>query len=270
MVLAVDIGNSNISYAVFKDEAILAHWRLPTESDRDTQYYEENLEKTLVQADVAVEDIRDVVVGSVIRESADLSKALTALFKCPMVWADHRMDFGFDIEYDDPARVGIDRLLAALAGAELCGLPVIVVDLGTAITVDMVTADRRFVAGAIAPGRRMAADALHQGTSLLPRVEPGGQPSLTGRSTSECIRSGLFYGTVGLVDGLVERMRIEIVPGAHVVATGGDAAPIAQASKYIQTVNPHLVLWGLYLLYKRSAVNQWSTVNPELKAEASG
>ena len=254
MVLAVDIGNSNISCAVFKDEAILTHWRLPTESDKGTQYYEKKLEEALVQADVAVEDIRDVLAGSVLRESAGLSKALTVLFKCPTVWADHRMDFGFDIEYDDPACVGIDRLLSALAGAVLYGLPVIVVDLGTAITVDMVTADRRFVAGAIAPGRRMAADALHQGTSLLPRVEPGGQPSLAARSTTECIRSGLFYGTTGLVDGLVERMRSEMVSGAYVVATGGDAAAIAGASKHIQTVNPHLVLWGLYWLHKRSTV----------------
>ena len=267
MVLAVDIGNSNIDCGVFAAEDILAHWTFPTAIDRDAQhqrpgfprepglfaqYWQEGFANGLAQASIAIEDVRHVIVGTVVREVAALSKVLDRLFKKPIVWADCRMDFGLDIEYDDPASLGIDRLLGALAAAELYSLPVIVVDMGTAITVDMVTADRHFVAGAIAPGRQMAAEALYQRTSLLPRVDLSVPPTLTGRSTSECIRSGVFYGTVGLVDGLIERMRNEMVPGAYVVATGGDAASIGQVSRHIQTVNPHLVLWGLYLLHKRS------------------
>jgi type III pantothenate kinase len=236
---------------------------MPTERGKDARGYEKTIQEALGCSDVPAQEIQRLIVSSVAPDAAGLSQAFDRLFEGKVVWADHRMDFGFRIEYDDPSQVGTDRLASALAASEIYGVPVIVADVGTAITVDMVTADRRFVGGAIAPGRQMAADALHRGTSLLPRVEPGEQPPLTGRSTSDCIRSGLLHGAVGLVDTMIERLRARLDPAAFAVATGGDAAATVEASKYLQTVNPHLVLRGLYLLYRRSTAEAGDRQVPE-------
>ena len=253
MILAVDIGNTNVRWALFSGEQIASRGVVPTP---ELTHSDQSLERALAEAGVAPSRVRRVIVGSVVSEAAHLREDLVRIFGPQVVWAHHRMDFGFDIEYDDASCVGIDRLAGALAAVELFGVPVIVADLGSAITVDTVTADRRFLGGAIAPGRRMGAQALHRATSLLPLVDPGKTPDLTGRSTAECIRTGLFHSALGLVDGLVEKLRAEVVPGAYVVATGGDAPAISSASRQVQTVNPDLVLRGLYFLSKRAETGE--------------
>ena len=251
MVLAVDIGNSNTRCALFEREAIAAHFSLPTDTGKDAAFYEQKLTEGFADARRAVQDVRHVIVGSVVPEARGLCGAMGALFEGRVTWADPQMDFGFAVQYDDPSQMGIDRLAGGLGASQLYGVPVIVADVGTAITVDMVTADGRFVAGVIAPGMRLGAEALHQGTGLLPGVEPGGQAPLVGRSTADCIRSGVFFSAVGLVDRVIAGLRSQVDPAAFAVATGGDADCIAQACTCVQTVNPHLVLWGLYRLHQR-------------------
>lgn len=255
MVLAVDIGNSNTRCALFEREAIAAHWSLPTDTGKDAAFYEQQFAEAFANARRAVQDVRHVMVGSVVPNAHGLRGAVGALFEGRVAWADPQMDFGFAVQYDDPSQIGIDRLAGGLGAWHLYGAPVIVVDAGTAITVDMVTADGRFVAGVIAPGMRLGAEALHQGTGLLPRVVPGGQAPLVGRSTADCIRSGVFFSAVGLADRVIAGLRTQIDPAAFAVATGGDAESVAGACTHIQTVNPHLVLWGLYLLHRRSGAD---------------
>lgn len=238
-VLAVDIGNSGAHLGAFSEGKLV--WRATFPQDEP--------DRALREVPVGIEG---AVLGSVVRGARELwAEALERSLGLEPLVASGRSDWGLMVLYDDPESVGVDRLSAASEAYRTVGGRVVVVDVGTAITVDAVSDDGTFLGGIIAPGPRLMASALHEGTSLLPPTEPEPGADLLGRSTEDCIRSGLLHGTASLVDGLVGRVRRKL-GGAKVVATGGGLDFVLPALEVRpEVVEPDLVLKGLYRLFVR-------------------
>lgn len=247
-VLAVDIGNSGVHIGAFRGRKLAWRTGAPLEVEDPVG----TLEGLLCARGISLSDVRGAVVGSVVRGTTKVwTAALRGLSGVEPLVARGRSDWGIEVSYDDPDSVGVDRLSAASEAYRSVGGPVVVVDVGTAITVDVVSGDGAFLGGVIAAGPKLMSLALHEHTSLLPLVEPKHGVGLLGCSTVDCIRSGLLYGTASLVDGLVKRARGE-VGDATVVATGGGLDFVLPAlEERVDVVDPDLVLKGLYRLFRR-------------------
>ena len=253
MILVLDVGNSNIGLGFFRGDALVHSGCFPV-GDRTWEAVAESLRREMDTGGIPSEAVEGIALGTVIRGMAEVwNRVCEELFgKAPVrIHAD--MEMGIRVGYDDPDHVGIDRLAGASAAYTKYGGPVIVVDAGSAITVDAVSGDGKFLGGIIAPGPDMSAHALHEQTDLLPLVTPEMPDAILGRSTPECIRSGLVYGTGAMVDGLVGRVKEILRERARVVGTGGALAVIRSVVKQVDVVEPHLVLEGLYGTYRRSA-----------------
>ena len=248
MILAVDIGNSGVHIGAFREGKLAWRAGVPLKVEDPVV----TLRDLLRARGISPGDVRGAVVGSVVRDASEVwTAALRMSLGVEPLIAKGRSDWGIEVSYDDPDSVGVDRLSAASEAYHRVGGPVVVVDVGTAITVDAVSGDGVFVGGIIATGPRLMALALHEHTSLLPLVEPERGIGLLGRSTVDCIRSGLLYGTASLVDGLVRRARREM-GDATVVATGGGLEFVLPAlEERVDVVDPDLVLKGLYRLFGR-------------------
>jgi type III pantothenate kinase len=241
-LLAVDVGNTNAVLGLFEGKTLVKTWRVASDPSALR-----GLERRLPKS------IESVVVSSVVpalKASIDrLAKSITgkkALFVSP------NMNMPIRVRTRNPREVGQDRIVNAVAAYSRfkCGL--IIVDLGTATTFDVVTPRGEYIGGAIAPGIGIANDALHEKTALLPSV-PIARPSrAVGRNTVEAIRSGVFFGYVGLIDGLVARIKREIRFPVKVIATGGLSAVVGRASREIDAVDPDLTLKGLKTIFERN------------------
>jgi len=180
-----------------------------------------------------------------------LDSWLSTYFHVAPFWVEPGIKTGLKVLLDNPLELGADRIVNAVAGLEAYGAPLIAVDFGTATTFDVVNDRREYLGGIICPGLKISAEALFQRASRLPRVELAEPERLVGRSTVQAMQSGLFYGYVGLVDGILERLLADY-PGSKVVATGGLAKVIAPASRYIQDLAPDLTLAGLRILWLKN------------------
>ncbi|MCD6169059.1 MAG: type III pantothenate kinase [Candidatus Latescibacteria bacterium] len=251
MLLAVDIGNSSISTGLFSSEGtLLHHFCLPVDPGKTPEQYRDFLVERLKTNGIALRSIGQVAIASVVGK---LSSTLQQVSR--LLWRSDALVIGYQdipelkICYGRPETVGIDRLLAALAAYKSHGAPLIVIDVGTAVTIDVVSATGEFLGGIIAPGPRICAEALAEKTSLLPQIELQPPSELIGRSTEEAIRSGVVCGTAELVDGLVRRIKRQMEGSTKVVGTGGFADLISPESKTIETVDPHLVLKGIQITH---------------------
>lgn len=250
-LLAINIGNSSIAIGVFKDATLAASWRAHTEADRTADEYAVLLNDFFQEAALGVEGWRGAVIGSVV-------PPLTATFQelCRRHWkvdpliVNSQLTLGMPIRYENPRALGVDRLVEAVAAKSKYGAPVIVVDFGTATTFNAVNRAGEFAGGAIAPGLNLAADALYHATAQLPRVDLALPPHAIATNTIHAIQSGLVYGYVAMVDGMVGRMREELgESNARVIATGGRANLIAPESRVIDAVDTDLILYGLEIMY---------------------
>lgn len=253
MLLAIDIGNTHTVVGLFEGDELRFRWRLASESSRTSDEFGILVRELCGQSDVDVRDIRSVAVCSVVPA---LTTALTDMARDsldvePLVVGPD-LDLGISIEYFDPNEVGPDRLANAVAVHETVEGPALVVDFGTATTFDAVTADGRYLGGAIAPGVMTSAENLFRRGALLPRVALAAPPRVMGRSTEEAMRSGIVYGTVGQVDGIVRRMLEEWGENPVVIATGGLADAIAELSETVDTVEQDLTLIGLAAVHRRA------------------
>jgi type III pantothenate kinase len=253
MLLAIDIGNTNVGVGVFSESSLVARWRLSTRRLRTADEYAVTFESLFRLATVDPGQIDAAILSSVVpAASGALRDALGMYWNIDSIAVTSELDVGMDLRYTPPTSLGTDRIAGALAGIEIYGCPAVIVDLGTATTFDAVSRDRAFLGGAIAPGLRIAQGALSAHTSQLPVVPLDPPPSAIGSSTVLGLQSGVLYGYAGLVDGLVRRMQLELGDGVRVIATGGLAHTVAPLSETVQHVDVDLTLIGLRLLYERN------------------
>lgn len=257
MLLAVDVGNTNIVLGVFNlrkqpSSQILHSWRLATSRERTADEYGLSTLALLRHRGIEAKDIHHVVISSVVPPLHPVLIGWSrTYFNVEPLWIEPGIKTGLKIRIDNPAELGADRLVNAVAGIEKCGAPLVVVDFGTATTFDVVNAKKEYLGGLITPGLKISAEALFQRASRLPRIEVTEPDHLVGRNTVQAMQSGLYYGYVGLVDGILDRLLVEH-PGSAVVATGGLARIIAPASRHLRLVEPDLTLEGLRLLWQRN------------------
>lgn len=249
MLLAIDIGNTNITLGVFDCDALSATWRLSTERSKTSDEYSATLMQMLQLRDMAAQQIDAVALCSVV---PPLTPTFVDLCKThfgvePLV-VGAGTKTGVRILYDNPRDVGADRIVDAAAALRLYGGPVIVVDIGTATVFDAVTANGDYLGGAIAPGMVIASDALFSSTSQLRRVELVAPATAIGRNTIHAIQSGVVLGYADLVRGMVARFDDELGGGAKVVATGGLAHILEAEAGVFDDINPDLTLMGLMLI----------------------
>ncbi|MEN6520697.1 MAG: type III pantothenate kinase [Armatimonadota bacterium] len=252
MLLAIDVGNTNTTFAVFDGENIEADWRIGTVARRTEDEYLVLVSELMEHDNLKPDMIDGVIVSSVVPATVfPLVRLAAKLFGISDPLVLNADNAGVDVHYNPRSDVGADRLANAVAAHALYGEPVIVVDFGTATTFDVVGADGAYLGGAIAPGIETSLEALVTKAAQLRRVMYVKPPSVIGKSTIESLQSGVIYGFAGQVDGIVEKLREEVGKNARVIATGGLAALIASESRTIEGVDPLLTLNGLRLIYER-------------------
>ncbi|AXA35900.1 Pantothenate kinase type III, CoaX-like [Candidatus Sumerlaea chitinivorans] len=251
MLLTVDIGNTNIALGLFDGDSCVRFWRAASDTRRTVDEYAVLLEALLAHSAVDVQCIEGVVIGSVVPVLSDtLNDALQRVFGRVPFHVTYTVPMPVKNRYAKPNEVGVDRLANAVAGVELVGAPTIIVDVGTAITLDVVNKRKEYLGGAILPGLEMSAEALAKRTARLPRVAPHEPHHVIGRTTVESIRSGLLNGLVGSVDYLIERMWEELGYRTAVIATGGLAGLVTHRSRLVKESREDLTLLGLKRIFE--------------------
>jgi type III pantothenate kinase len=253
MLLVIDAGNTNIVFAVHDGAEWRGTWRLATSSQRTSDEYGVWLEALLRRAGIAAVEIEGAVIGTVVPAALyHLRRLCRDWFDVEPVIARAALDWGFPIRIDNPEEVGADRLLNALAAHHRYAGPLVVVDFGTATTFDVVDKDGAYLGGVIAPGINLSLQALHQAAARLPRIGIGRPQSVIGRSTIPAMRSGIYWGYVGLIEGLLARIEGEYGEKLKAIGTGGLAPLFAEGTTMLTTIDPDLTLDGLRLLSLRN------------------
>ncbi len=253
MLLCVDIGNTNIECGLFEDEKLTASWRLNSTISRTPDECWQGVAFFLHDADIKTDRVKALAVASVVprHTSSFVAMALGRFDPDPLVISIDTCPF-LDVRYSDPHQVGADRLCNAYAGYHYYGGPLVVVDFGTAITLDVVSDEGAYLGGVIVPGPLAAASVLHSRTAQLPQVSFNFPEKVIGDSTDHAIRAGLTWGTVDMVDGMIERISRELGTHIRVVATGGYAEPFTNRSRNFTGLRPNLVLEGIRLIYEKA------------------
>jgi type III pantothenate kinase len=251
MLLAIDVGNTNITLGLYDGDDLGPRWRLATDHNRMSDEYGIMLINLFTHAGVTAEAVHGIAMASVVPPLTGTFEQACEKYlgRLPFV-VDAGVRTGVRVKYEDPRQVGADRVVDAAAAQKLYGGPACIVDLGTGTTFDAISAEGDYLGGAIAPGLGIAADALFQRTAKLPKVDLHRPPSAIGRNTVHAIQSGLIFGYVGLVEGMVARFRAELGPKMKVIATGGLASVIAPETKVIDILAPWLTLDGLKIVWE--------------------
>ncbi|MSP04526.1 MAG: type III pantothenate kinase [Acetobacteraceae bacterium] len=253
MLLVIDAGNTNIVFAVRDGESWVGTWRIATEAQRTSDEYAVWLLTLLGHAGIKPTDVTGAVIGTVVPAALYHLRRLCRdwLLVEPLIARAH-LDWGFEIRIDNPDEVGADRLLNSLAAHRLFGGPLVVVDFGTATTFDVVDQDGAYLGGVIAPGINLSLEALHRAAARLPRIGIGRPQAMIGRNTVAAMQSGVYWGYVGLVEGLVARITAEHGGSLKCIATGGLAPLLAEGTHVIQHIELDLTLDGLRMLAERN------------------
>lgn len=255
MLLAIDVGNSQTVCGIFDQSELLCHWRLKTDREKTADELAAGFQPLFAMQQKQFKDITGVIIASVVPTQQlawqDFStRYLTCL---PMLVNGQSLDTGIKIATDNPAEVGADRIVNAVAAFELYPNNVIVVDFGTAITFDCISARGEYLGGAIMPGMSISLDALASRTAKLPRIDISSPPEKAiGANTVDAIKSGLLFGYGAMVDGLIARLSAEFSEPPQIVATGGMSELISHYARSIQIVDPMLTLKGLNILYEKN------------------
>lgn len=255
MLLAIDTGNTNTVFAVFDDEGhICGEWRASSDVNRTADETGIWLSQLFSLAGLERESITAAIIASVVPATVFSSRALCRrYFNCqPLVVGTTEVDIGIKVLIDRPEEVGADRLVNAVGAFHEYGGPKIVVDFGTATTFDVIDAEGSYLGGTIAPGINLSLAALHQAAAQLPRVAVGRPERVIGKTTVQAMRSGIFWGYVGLIEGMVDRIRDELGEQAGVIATGGLAPLFTECCPVLERVDLHLTLKGLLEVYHRN------------------
>src|ERR1700730_12003916 len=267
MLLVLDVGNTNTVLGVFARvakageleepppyERLVAHWRVATRQASTVDEYGVLFRNLFSMANLEVAEIHGIVISSVVPPlDSVLRQVCERYFNSKPLFIEPGVKTGMPVHYDNPAEVGADRIVNAVAAFEKYGGPCVVVDFGTATTFDCVSGKGEYLGGVICPGIGISADALFQRTARLPRVEIRKPARVIGSNTVGSLQSGLYYGYLGLVDGILELITRELGKQTHVIATGGLGPMIGKGSKYIKNVDDSLTLDGLRIIWGRKA-----------------
>jgi type III pantothenate kinase len=255
MLLAIDAGNTNIVFAVCEGDAIRAQWRAATKTSRTADEYAAWLKEMLSLEHLRFADLDAAIIASVVPAALfDLRSLCRRYLNCePLIVGDANVELGIGIHVDRPAAVGADRLVNTVAAHGAYPGALIVVDFGTATTFDIVSAEGNYEGGVIAPGVNLSAEALHQAAAMLPRVAIERTLSVIGKDTIPAVQSGLYWGYVGLIEGLVSRIKAEYGQPMTVIATGGLAALFHKQVAVIDHLDADLTISGLIRIHARNA-----------------
>ncbi len=244
MLLAIDIGNSSVKFGVYDNEILVLRFTIPTVRRQSANEINSLISNRLNR------NISAIIISSVVPESNEYFQEYGEKFyNLKPIFVDNTFDFGLKIKYNPPETIGVDRIVVAFAAARKYGKPCIVCDFGTATTIDAVNKQREYLGGTIAPGINTLSESLFIKTSNLPRVELAKPASAIGNSTVASIQSGIFYGYLGLTEGILQRMIDELGEKPRVIVTGGFARLIADECDLIEIVDENLMLDGLRMIY---------------------
>jgi len=258
MLLAIDIGNTNIVIGIYEQQRLKCHWRVASDRQKTADEYGLLLCQLGYYQGIEPRAIEAVVVASVVPTLTQVFATMVEKqFKCQLLVIGPGVKTGMPICFENPREVGADRIVNGVAVYELYGGPAIVVDFGTATTFDAISVQGEYLGGAIAPGVGIATEALFARAAKLPRVELVRPPRVIGRNTVASMQAGIVYGFIGQVEGIVSRMKAEMGGRSVVVATGGLAEFIGTEVSCIDKIDPMLTLEGLRIIYERNSKN-WS------------
>jgi len=258
MLLTIDCGNTNTVFAVIDGDNVVGTWRSATNNHRTHDEYAVWLTQLMALQDIVRKDIHAAVIASVVPESThNLARLCRRYFDCdPVIVGDPSIDYGIRILTDRPEEVGADRIVNALAAYERFQCPLIIIDFGTATTFDVINKDGDYCGGVIAPGINLSLEALYMRAAKLPGIAVRQPEKIIGRNTVESMESGIFWGYVGLIEGLVKRISKEYDERfggrPKVVATGGLAVLFQNATDIIEKIDRDLTLRGLQHIYRRN------------------
>lgn len=254
MLLVVDVGNTNIVLGVYDNKKLIGHWRISTDRVRTTDEYGVLIMNLFFHDRIVnVSDIEAIIISSVVPPlMPTLERVCLRYFNVKPIIVGPGTKTGMAIKYDNPREVGADRIVNAVAAYDKYGGPLIVIDFGTATTYCAILANGDYIGGAIAPGVQISAEALFQRAAKLPRIEVRNPGHVICRNTETSMQSGVLFGYVGQVEGIVARMKAELKADAKVIATGGLAQLINAETDVIDHIEPMLTLEGLQLLYERN------------------
>lgn len=254
MIFVLDTGNTNTVLGVFENDELKYEWRIKTDRHKTEDEFGILIKALFDLKGISFSDIEGIIISSVVPPiMLALEKMCKRYFQIePLIIGKEDVDACLAMTYPHPEEIGADRIVNAVGAIEAYGAPLIIVDFGTATTYCYVNEDAAYYGGLIAPGIKISMEALYSKASKLPKIEIQSPNSVIGTSTVEAMQSGVFYGYVGQVDGIIDRIKEDIQMIPKVIATGGLAPLIANESETIDIVDPHLTLKGLYIIYKKN------------------
>ena len=253
MLLALDAGNSNITIGAFEGRDMVCQWRLRTVHDQTADEWGILLHNLFSPAGLDIARVDGIIISSVVPPiDSTLAFMTRRYFHTNAMFVGPHTDIGLTIRYDNPNEVGADRLVNGVAGFYKYGGPCVIVDMGTTINFDCISAAGEYLGGSIAVGIGISINALFSRTARLPKVDFRRPKNVIGTNTVASIQSGLYYGAIGMIDGILERVIAQLGPETKAIATGGQAHMIVEGSRYLKTYDEHLTLQGLQMIWERN------------------
>ena len=253
MLLALDAGNSNITIGAFDGREMRAQWRLRTVHEQTADEWGILLRNLFAPAGLDIQSVDGIIIASVVPPiDSTLALMTQRYFGTEAMFVGPRTNLGLTVRYDNPNEVGADRLVNGVAGFYKYGGPCVIVDFGTTINFDVISKNGEYLGGAIAVGIGIAIEALFSKTARLPLVDFRPPKDVVGTNTVASMQSGLYFGAIGMIDGILERVIEKLGPDTKVIGTGGQARMIAGGSRYLKTLDEHMTLEGLQMIWERN------------------